>query len=352
MSEFKVMGKLGMDGAGFFSTMKKAEQSVQNLGKYLAGAFSVGAITAFSKSVLDLAGKLNDVSSALAINVEFLQRFVASAAKSGGSLSDVEKFIFESNKSRQAALNKPGGAEAAAFRSLGFSSSDVAQLNPQQFIEKLIDAFSGGITPQKINALAEIGGKAAKNLVNGFAEGIDTEIKIINEELVYELDEIGDKFTSLANEIKSAFAPAIKYAIDFFQGIVDMTKAVSAFYGTLIGGGSLADAETARDEELLAQVKRDKTIEEVSRARRASRKAGEQSSPGFAAQSVELEPKSASGKSKSSIYSDSLLSVGNFLGSGRASSLETIGTKQLNAQLKMVELLKGMSAGNGGVPMT
>lgn len=119
MSDFKVQGRLGLDGSGFFSTLSQARGAVNSFGGMLAGAFSVGAITAFSKGIVDLAGKLKDVSDALGINVEFLQRFVNSAKLSGGSIEDVQKFLGEANSARQAALDNPSGKEAGAFAKLG-----------------------------------------------------------------------------------------------------------------------------------------------------------------------------------------------------------------------------------------
>ena len=76
MSDFRVQGRLGLDGAAFFSTLNRARGAVGSFGAAMAGAFSVGAITAFSKSILDLAGNLNDVSEALGLNVEYLQKFL------------------------------------------------------------------------------------------------------------------------------------------------------------------------------------------------------------------------------------------------------------------------------------
>lgn len=332
MSDFKVKGKLSLDGAGFFSTLNSARSAVNSFGGMLAGAFSVGAIAAFTKSVVDLAGELNDVSEALSINVEYLQKFLNSAMTSGGSLGDIEKFIFESNKARQSAVNNPGGKEMGAFSALGFSAQQVSQANPQQFMDQIIKAFARGATPQKINAISEIGGKSAKKLVGGFKDGLDEETKIINKDLIVQLDEIGDKFTRMANTIKAAFAPVLQYILDIAIASSKEVRRNQEYYGgiagNLIAGNSWSEAVTDATKDLADL---DKTIageDAVYEKYRAGKAAARSGSENARANFI---PDAGFGKSGGeSGYSDSLLSVGNFLGSGKASSLQSIAQRHLD----------------------
>lgn len=359
MNQFKVQGQLGLDGSGFFSTLDKARGAVGSFGGMLAGAFSVGAITAFSKSVLDLAGKLNDVSDALGINVEFLQRFVNSAAKSGGSLEDVEKFIFESNKSRQEALNNPNSKDAKAFQQLGFTEQDIGKLNPQQFIEKLIAAFADGATAADINALSDIGGRSAKKLVGGFKDGLDNATEIINESLVAELDAIGDRFTSIGTTIKSFFAPALKMAADAIEYVLDKLKLVQEFYGALIGGvqggqsfkQSFEEAIDAREAKR-AELADARAREAETRAAAREAKKERDSAP----LNLEAQAKEQSFKREKmdKAYSDSRLAVGGFLGQGMTSSLANIAERQLVVQREQLSLAKMTldAIKSGKVPLT
>lgn len=358
MSDFKVQGRLGLDGSGFFSTLSQARGAVNSFGGMLAGAFSVGAITAFSKSILDLAGNLNDVSDALNLNVEFLQRFKNSAAKSGGGLGDIEKFLFESNKSRQEAVNNPAGKTGQAFSSLGFSGADVATLNPQQFIEKIIQAFSNGASPQQMNALSEIGGKSAKTLVGGFKDGLDMQTAIIEESLIHQLDDIGDKFTSIGTTIKSMFAPALGTIADAIKYVLDKLEQIQAFYGSFLGdilaglkeGGGKSfsemtkDAGYARDNVAIQQFERDQKERNTQRAKNAAKTAAEQASPNF--QPTEIKQPTKPELKSQSIYSDSRLAVGGFLGQG-AQSMATIAQKQLEIQTQSLNFLKSIDANLG-----
>lgn len=360
MSDFKVQGRLGLDGAGFFSTLNQARGAVSSFGGMLAGAFSIGAITSFSKSILDLAGNLNDVSDALNLNVEFLQRFKNSAAKSGGSLGDIEKFLFESQKSRQAAITNPAGAEAGAFKTLGFSAQDVSKLSPQKFIEKLIEAFSDGATPQEINALSEIGGKSAKKLVGGFKEGLDMQTAIIHDALISQLDEIGDKFTDIGTTLKSLFAPALGVVANAIKTVLDKIEQIQSFYGDFIGnliagvkngGGKdfatmTREAADAREKTKQEQAERDARNEETRQQKKAAKIAANDASPEF---KIEDAFKGQKDSARSNIYSDSRLAVGGFLGQGGQVSLQSIAQRQLSVAEKSHDtLVKILAKYNSG----
>ena len=357
MSDFRVQGKIALDGAGFFSTLNRARGSLNSFGNVLAGAFSVGAIAAFSKSILDLAGNLNDVSEALNLNVEFLQRFKNSAAKSGGGLDDIGKFLFESQKARQSAVDNPKGKEASAFKTLGFSQSDISKLNPQQFIEKIIKAFADGATPQEINAVGEIGGRAAKKLIGGFKEGLDMQTEIINESLISQLDEIGDKFTEVGTTMKSLFAPALGIVADGIKYFLDKLEQVQSFWGDFLGnvmagisdgsGKSFSqmqqEAAAARDATAKEQEERAKRVSDIRSAARSAKRSEQQASPDF--EPIEVKAKTAASGS-GSLYSDSRLSVGGFLGQG-AGSMATIAQKQLEIQTQSLNFLKSIDANLG-----
>lgn len=340
MSDFRVQGRLGLDGSGFFSTLGKAQGAVGAFGSALAGAFSVGAITAFSKSVLDLAGRLNDVSDALAINVEFLQKFINSAAKSGGGIGDLEKFLFESNKARQAALDNPTGKEAGAFAQLGFTTSDIQSATSQQLIEKIIKAMADGATPQELNALAEIGGKSAKKLVGGFKDGLDESTGIMAKELVSQLDEIGDRFTSLATSLKTGFAPIILWVIKSIQAAVDIFSAGKAYYSELISTGSIGKAGEALTAELLKQAEDDKKRAAAQADRKTMKASAETAPAGFAAKTTAEEAFKTGGFATKS--GDSLLSVGNFLGSGGVASLSSIAQRSLEIQTQHLAVSRSL----------
>jgi len=390
VSDFRVQGKIALDGAGFFSTLNRARGAVSSFGGALAGAFSVGAIAGFTRGVIDLAGKLNDVSDALNINVEFLQRFVNSAKLSGGSLEDFEKFIATTQRSRQAALNDPKGKDAQSFGKLGIGAGGISTMSNQQLTEAIMQSMASGITAEKTNALYEVGGKSAAKLAAGFRDGLSDK-PIMTAEQIAIIDDIGDSFAELYQTLQVSLAPALLYIVDTLQIVLDAIDQFVAGAAAIISGtteneqkdaedranraAQLAKLETqlagkvssgkmtqSESDALLAGVKAQSRIaqtnatftqgvkdeatdqsarDEARAARRAARRAAaEEGVPPLVADAK--KEKEANG----SIYSDSRLSVGGFLGQG-AGSMATIAQKQLEIQTQSLDFLKKIDASLG-----
>ena len=390
MSDFRVQGKIALDGAGFFSTLNRARGAVSSFGGALAGAFSVGAIAGFTKGVIELAGKLNDVADALNINVEFLQRFVNSAKLSGGSLEDFEKFIATTQRSRQAALNDPKGKDAQSFGKLGIGAGGISTMSNQQLTEAIMQSMASGITADKTNALYEVGGKSAAKLAAGFRDGLSDK-PIMTAEQIAIIDDIGDSFAELYQTLQVSLAPALLYIVDTLQIVLDAIDQFVAGAAAIIAGTEANEQKDAEDranreaqlkkfetqlagkvssgkmtqteaDAAMADVKaksritqsnatftqgvKDEAAEQAARdearaARRAARRAAaEAGGPPLVADAKKER------NARGSIYSDSRLSVGGFLGQG-AGSMATIAQKQLEIQTQSLKLLKSIDANLG-----
>ena len=390
MSDFRVQGKIALDGAGFFSTLNRARGAVSSFGGALAGAFSVGAIAGFTKGVIALAGKLNDVADALNINVEFLQRFVNSAKLSGGSLEDFEKFIATTQRSRQAALNDPKGKDAQSFGKLGIGAGGISTMSNQQLTEAIMQSMASGITADKTNALFEVGGKSAAKLAAGFRDGLSDK-PIMTAEQIAIIDDIGDAFAELYQTLQVSLAPALLYIVDTLQIVLDAINQFVAGAAAIIAGTEANEQKDAEDranreaqlkkfetqlagkvssgkmtqteaDAAMADVKaksritqsnatftqgvKDEAAEQSARdearaARRAARRAAAEAGVPPLVADAEKEK-----GAKGSIYSDSRLSVGGFLGQG-AGSMATIAQKQLEIQTQSLNFLKSIDANLG-----
>src|SRR5687767_3196017 len=92
--------KAGSDKA--ISTVENASKRIDSIGatvqRTLVGAFSVGAVVSFGKSVFNTAGEIGDMASALGISAESLQRFAFAAEQSGGSMNGVVTSLNFMNK--------------------------------------------------------------------------------------------------------------------------------------------------------------------------------------------------------------------------------------------------------------
>lgn len=358
MSSFRVSGELSLDGSKWQAGLNRAESSVRafssSVGNRLAAAFSVGAIASLSKATIDWAGNLRDVSDALGVNVEWLQKVGNAAKLAGGSVDDIGKFLGEMNKSREDAINNPGGKNAQALGRLGFSSGDISGLSTQAFFDRIVKQFANGATTQLSNDVQEVGGKSARNLMAAFATQFQSDTPILSEELINQLDDIGDRFTSLGTALKVSLAPAIVWVADKIQGFIDIIQQLGSMLGGFfanIGGNianvkfgdtkglseaiskSLDDAAQAAYEESQRQSSRDAGIRSASDATKAARRSREGSAPLFAASPINLGTQETT--KAVAPYSDSLLKVGNFLGASGANNMTSIAQRTAKATESM-----------------
>lgn len=161
MSNAAVTVDLNARIAQFETEMKRAVSSLDAFGKKgdavsntfksfakgLAGSLTVGAVVAYSNSIIDFADNLNDMSLRLGVGVKDLASFKLAAEQSSTSLDGVGAGIGELNKSIGLAV---GGNKkiAAALEELGVTARD-----PKEAFFQLADAVERIEDPQKRAAL-------------------------------------------------------------------------------------------------------------------------------------------------------------------------------------------------------
>ena len=376
MPGLRLQGEISLDGSGWQRGLDSAKvaadrfatQTLSGIKNQIAGAFSVGAISQLTRATIQWAGELRDASDNLGVNVEWLQRVTNGAKEAGASLGDVSKLINEINKSRLEAFNNPSSKAGQAFGRLGVSSSDITGLSTQAFVQKLIDSFRNGVSSQSAIDIQEVGGKTAKDLIAAFSSQFASDAPILTEDIIDQLDSVGDKFTSLATLLKVELAPAIVYVVDKITNALGRIRQsqsfAGGFFGTLIGrGGEAASAiaenkgggaqgikaifskfgeifsdalnEGAKDmaAESDIQASMDRAIKSGIDASRKSRRLRENAAPSF-------EPNVSSQSVKP--YTDALLSVGNFLGAGTRSAIDNVAKQQLSVQQQTLTEIKGL----------
>jgi len=198
------------------------------------------------------------------------------------------------------------------------------------------------------NDLTAIGGKSAKKLLAAFSQGIDSTGPIIPEDIIDQLDDLGDAFYIFEQGAMKDLAPAIVGVANFFKDLADGIRLFAVTVGGAIGGafsgkGATQSALEAQNElanEILAREKRASDLRATLKANRRQR---ESSPPGF-----DITPKTDAVKAdpKAARATDALVSVGNFLGAGR-SSIDTI-AKETNAILKLHTSLLRQVVSNTG----
>lgn len=346
MPGLKLVAELGGDGSGFDAMMRRANTTKDRfssafggLKNVIAGAFTIGAVSNFSAKTIALAGHLRDVSDALRVNVEWFQKRANAAKLSGGSEDDLFKFIDTMRKQRSAAVQKPGGVESQTFSRLGFTGAEVSGLNTMEFFDRIVKAFGEGATAQTAVDVELVGGRSARNLLAAFGNRFASDAAVMSEQMVDDLDDIGDEFTILGNQLMVDLAPAILFVAKAIREAVNQIKQSGSFLGgassgvtkfdlaqaainpvsALLNGGRAAFSagqsaavSEARDQEAAAE-----QLEISKRKARELRKRREQSGPGFEPLDTNLPPiatRAGPEGPRRTITTDSLVGVGNFLG--------------------------------------
>ena len=356
----RLKAELAGDGSGFDAMMKRANatkdkfaSSFSGLKSTIAGVFTVGAVTALSRKTIDLAGHLRDVSDALAVNVEWFQKRANAAALAGGSEDDLFKLLGTLNKSREEAFNQPGGEMAQRFGRLGFSSGDISGLNAMEFFDKLTVAFANGADQQANVDVEKVGGRSARNLLAAFYNGFSGGVAGMSEDLINQLDDIGDQFTMLSQSLTIGLAPAIVWVAEKIKGFVDYLKQVGSFWGGFFSANGndptpvgWRNGMNAIISEVSDQEAADDALRQSRDAARAARRRREQAPPSFSP--LELEKASAAaggGRSRSGpgLITDSLVGIGNFLGRNPG-LVNSVASQQLAVARQQLTALQGIWA--------
>lgn len=362
---------LKLDGSGFTQGLRGARQAVNRFGdqtfgglkSQIAAAFTAGAVLQLSRKTIDFAGHMRDLSDRLGVNVEWLQRMNNAAGQAGASMDDLANFMGKVGESRQAAFANPNGPQAQAFGRMGISRGDIAGLNQQDFFGRITKAFANGASLQLENDVVEIGGKSAKKLLAAFSQGLEASGPVMPEGLIDELDNLGDAMFLLNQELMVNVAPGIKGFIRIINSFVSEFGKAFRFLGALsIGFGthfSINEAWRAAQDAVVEADVDEQTRNDAAaialRQRRANRRTRELSPPMFDAAQVKNDPAFKAAVSKSSSPSDSLVSVGNFLGASR-STMESIATETNRILKEQLRVLTTISQKRGtdnplGIPL-
>lgn len=361
----KLQAEIALDGSGLQRGVNQALSGVKNM---VAGAFTIGAITQFTRKTIEFAGHLTDLSARLAISTDYLQEMQFVMKQSGGSVDDLTAAFEKLGAARIAAL---GGDEkmAANFARFGIGIDQLKTSSSQALMDSIAAQFKQlGNNDELKSAFREIGGRGAGVLVPAFVEGLEEGRNqarqagsVASADLIQQLDEIGDKFDALSMVLMAQVAPAIiavaeaaKYLISGIQqnasfwgaatsNVNASTVAKAGMKGLLVNNPMAAMVEllksvdtklgtTAEDDAFRGFVEAAAAAAEARRKRASSRQGFDYSNITPPTSSLAIKPERATA------FSDSLLSVGNFLGSGR-STLESVAHKQLRVAERMAESL-------------
>jgi hypothetical protein len=239
MATLNVIYKIAADISGMQAGVNRAADSMGRLegmastaGKVIGGMFTVGAVVAFGREVLNTADALAKLSDRTGIGAEALQRLEAVAEASGNTLDQVANAVNQF----QNRLSSGAKGTAAAIQEIGLSVSGLQQLDPdEQFfaIAKAIAEIEDPATQTRI--AMELFGKAGAQLLPTLKADVDAlkdSTVVMSDESVKALDDLGDAMGRLLKSGKNILG-------ELAGTIVRVGSEWSRFLANLQSGGAL-----------------------------------------------------------------------------------------------------------------
>lgn len=305
MGLFSLIFRLGTDNTdfnkGIDQSVSRADRAAGQMSsafqRHIAAAFSIGAISAAAKKTIDYASNINDLSEASGIARETIQELDYAMRKNGSTIEAAIKAARELSKARAEALAEPGGDKDRLFQQFGIGREELQSLtNGGDLLKRLSDALKGvNVDANSLPGILELIGSKNQEVIPALIEGLrdlgDEARKsglIMKDEVVEQLDEIGDKITELSKRITVELGPAIlflvrvlDYAVDsqraMLSGFKEAAKNVANYgltgrdFGRMAGGAPGASKETPGEAFARAQREEFQRMAEERAARQLAR---------------------------------------------------------------------------------
>lgn len=247
------------NSADFESSMKQVRSAAQrtgdaignSIGAKIRGALSAAAVSAYAAKIINFADNITDLSEQLGKSTQELQEWGYAAEKNGSKLETVTKFFEQLAQAREKALSGDENA-LESFSRLGVSES---ALRKGGFEKLIAEKVRNSNVQDIIGPLRDVGGKSAGELIPAMKAGIDEMAQaahdagvVLNDELLERIKSLKTETENWADVFKGPMARAIGFLAQQLGNIHDFTKifvgGFGTFIGTLLGGGSLADASS------------------------------------------------------------------------------------------------------------
>lgn len=194
------------------SDIAKAARSMNNVLSTLGVGLSIGGIVSFGKSVLALAGNINDLSRTAGISTDAFQTLSVVAADSGVSGEQLAQSFVQMRKNIEEAAQGTGSA-AKSLGTLGLSAKALQAIAPEEQFEVIARSIvNASDKNEAFNAALDIlGAKTAPKLtevltrlgVEGFGKLSEETAKFrLTPDQLNTLDQAGDKLERMVTLAK------------------------------------------------------------------------------------------------------------------------------------------------------
>jgi hypothetical protein len=224
---------------------KKSGESMSSLsgiaktvGGALAATFTVGAVVSFAKEIIDLGGKIEDLSARTGLSVEAVQELKFAADQTGSSIDVVSAAI--GKMSDGLASDEKGTVKAV--KDLGLSLSDLRNSSPEEAFTAITSALKDIPNEmQQVNLGRELLGKGFDQLLPAVRQGFSDlrqqareTGQVLSEDNVRALAAFGDKWDATMLRIKASTASAV---LDIGRGFSSMFADLKSGLDDLVPSG-------------------------------------------------------------------------------------------------------------------
>jgi hypothetical protein len=233
MALFSLIAKLGLDKTGFDAGMSAAGKGAARFGaalkSQLAAAFSIAAITAYTRSLIEYSSKIHDAALKTGASKEAMQTLGHAAKLTGIDLDNVTAAMKFLSKSRLEAMKDPNGEEAKVFEALGIGAKELKELEIEDLFRKVGRGFQrNDFGASSMAMVVKLLGRGAENLMPLFVEGVE-ELEdalrnvggVLSDEVIDKFDTIHDQLTTLTAQLRGPFADALLGTLRAANAVVE-----------------------------------------------------------------------------------------------------------------------------------
>ena len=358
----RIEGQLSLDGSGFAKTLNSLKGLV-------AGAFSVGAITAITRKVTEYADNVDEMASRIGVSTKALQEWSFAAKQAGADTERLARFV------EKLSMLAADPKNLSAFAALGISPDG---MTPEALFGSLAGRMQGRGATEIQSALQSLGFgfKDIGPMVNLLSSDLNQAAldaqrfgAVMDETTVKKLANLNDQLSIISQVIAVQLGPALLgFTEMLYQAALKGGGAVASaggFWGDvfqkMLDAPQQADFEAKGGrnfwKQLWSQVNSPEAAGAAVNAAVPFEKAIEQikaiinrglGTPTLPTVSVG-ERQIAQRTNRASRYSDSLVSIGNFLGAGTGRTIEAIAQQQLRQlETANIHLRNIATAATGG----
>lgn len=236
----ELRGTVALDGSGWEAGLNKLHRSTAQF----AGSLKTIALQAFGlftvgeaiKRTVEYGERLIDTSRRLGVSVETLQEFTFAARQSGSSMEALTGFIERLNSARI------DPQKAASFKALGITGEDLKSLQIEDLMMKISANVRLRSSQEIIGPLRQVGGRGAGELIPmlkddmaKLGEEAQRLGQVMRLEDAVSLKFIADEFKVLSQVLVIGLAPAINFVLQAVLGFINKIKSFGTFWGDLSG---------------------------------------------------------------------------------------------------------------------